>query len=281
MASIFENIAWLSFGGPDHRGLMLMLAAYFDDSGTHDISRVVVWGGFIATVEQWAAFDVTWRAKLKEPLPGKPELKKFSLSKCQGLFPPFDQYSRTESDLVQNEFRQIIVDHNLLGVAYAIDRRTWDRIVPDAAKTYFGGDAEAACFSPCFGAAIGRAQKYWPNEQELSLHFDKGRGSQKLNALIDRVEANYRGMPALISISYDVVEAITPLQAADIIATENYWHALNWIDGNPQPRPHFAHFLQRVSTEGFIAQEKEIIETLKTHGFEPNVTPSDDAGRPS
>jgi hypothetical protein len=273
---VFEEIARLSFPGLDHRGLLLMLAAYFDDSGTHDNSRVVVWGGFITTAEKWTAFDAAWRAKLNEPLPGKPSLQKFGLSKCQALDGEFKNYTRAESDLVQNEFRQIIVDHELLGVAYAIDRLTWDRIVPDTAKAYFGGDAEAACFSPCFAAAIERARKYWPDELMLSLHFDKGRRSPKLNTIIDRVERDYRGAPALTNISFDVVEGFTPLQAADIIATENYWHAQGVIDGNPQPRPHFAHFLQRVSTEGFIAQETEILETLRIHGFVPKIISSGD-----
>jgi hypothetical protein len=156
------------------------------------------------------------------------------------------------------------------------DRPTWDSIVPDTAKAYFGGDAEAACFSPCFAAAIERARKYWPEELMMSLHFDKGRRSPKLNAIIDVVERDYRGAPALINISFNVVEAFTPLQAADIIATENYWHAQGVIGGNPQPRPHFAHFLERVSAEGFIAQEKEIIETLRIHGFVPKIIPSGD-----
>jgi hypothetical protein len=255
-----------------------MLAAYFDDSGTHDSSRVVVWGGFIATAEKWAAFDVAWRAKLKEPLPGKPNLRKFALSKCQALDGEFKNYTRAESALVQNEFRQIIVDHELLGVAYAIDRLTWDRIVPDTAKGYFGGDAETACFSPCFAAAIERARKYWPEELMLSLHFDKGRRSPKLNAIIDRVEREYRDAPALINISFNVVEAFTPLQAADIIATENYWHAQGVMGGNPQPRPHFAHFLERVSADGFLAEEKEIVETLRIHGFAPKIIPFGDEG---
>jgi len=244
-----------------------MLAAYFDDSGTHDSSRVVVWGGFMATSEQWNAFDEAWRTKLKEPLPGKPTLKKFSLSKCQGLHGEFENYSRTESDLVQNEFRQIIIDHNLLGVAFAVDRAAYDRLMTKPAIDLFG-DAETMCFSACFNDAIDKSVRIFPEEEQLSLHFDQGRMSPKLTALVDRAKNNYSGPPELVNISFDIVGKITPLQAADIIATENYWHAQGVIDGNPEPRAHFAHFLERVSTSGYILDAPQIIQTMKDHGLE-------------
>lgn len=245
-----------------------MLAAYFDDSGTHDDSRVVTWGGFIAPSEQWSRFDVAWRTKLAEPLPGKPRLSKFSLSKCNGGHDAFEDYSLAERDLVQAEFRQIIVDHRLLGVAYAVDCQAWNRLATDAAKDRFG-DAETICFSSCFNGAIARALEYFPAEKQLSLHFDNGRRSAKLSSIVDHVQAHYYGLPELVNIGFDVVEHVTPLQAADIIATENYWHAQGVINGNASARPHLAHFLKRVSTEGYILDEAQVTETLRSGGFLP------------
>ncbi|MEZ5888895.1 MAG: hypothetical protein R3D52_00720 [Xanthobacteraceae bacterium] len=79
---------------------MVMLAAYFDDSGTHDRSRIVVWGGFLGTCEQWATFDQAWRKKLARPLEGKPPLKKFSVTDCQARRNEFEGYSVAESGIV-------------------------------------------------------------------------------------------------------------------------------------------------------------------------------------
>ena len=82
MVSI-ENIARVSFPRDRaHKKLMLMLEAYFDDSGTHDGSDVIVWGGLLGTEEQWKVLNSAWRKLLKEPLPGKPFLKKFGLADC-------------------------------------------------------------------------------------------------------------------------------------------------------------------------------------------------------
>ncbi len=133
-------------------------------------------------------------------------------------------------------------------------------------ESFFGGDAEAACFSACFNGAVEHAVRFFPDDLMLSVHFDRGRKSPKLDALIDRATKSYRGSPAIVNLSYNRVIDFTPLQAADIIATENYWHVSSVIAGNDdaKPRPHFFHFLQRVkATNGYLAQEQEILDTLK------------------
>jgi hypothetical protein len=70
-----------------------------------------------------------------------------------------------------------------------------------------------------------------------------------------------------VNTSFVLVEKITPLQAADIVATETYWHAKSVLVGEPKPRPHMAHFLTRISTEGFMLDEPLIRQTLADHGF--------------
>jgi hypothetical protein len=53
-----------------------MLTGYFDDSGTHSNSEIVVMAGFVGTGEQWQKFEKTWADKLSKPLPDKPPLKR-------------------------------------------------------------------------------------------------------------------------------------------------------------------------------------------------------------
>ncbi|MGC2780894.1 MAG: DUF3800 domain-containing protein [Bradyrhizobium sp.] len=243
-----------------------MLAAYFDDAGTHTTSRVVVWGGFMATADQWKVFDLAWRRKLARPLPGKKGLSKFGLADCRSRIKEFTDYSMAESDLLQNEFRQIIIDSKLVGLAYAVDRLEWDRLANAAAQAFFG-DAETVVFSACFNGAMERADRVFTDVKMLSLHFDLGRKSKKLDSIVDRVTKAHEGTPGAVNISFDPVKECTPLQAADMIATENYWHAGGILAGESNPRPHFAHFLQRGHTNGYILQEAEILMTLKQYGF--------------
>ena len=77
----------------------------------------------------------------------------------------------------------------------------------------------------------------------------------------------YEQLPKLAGVSFETVEGTTPLQAADVITTENYWHALSVLTGDGTARPHFDHFLKHVRTEGYILDMGSILQTLKDHGF--------------
>jgi hypothetical protein len=244
-----------------------MLCGYFDDSGTHDDSPVVTWGGFLGTENQWASLDRAWRAKLTRPLPGKPHLNKFALADCENRVNDFEAYSVGESDLLQNEFREIVCNAGLLGLAYAIDRPAWDRIIRGPARTHLG-DAETACFYSCINGSIARAEELFKGESELSLCFDIGRKSNKFDRMLGRVMELYTGLPTL-SFHFASVSTVPALQAADIVATENYWHAQDYLKGGRRPRPHLEHFLKRISTEGYVLDSGEIVRTAISNGFQP------------
>ena len=242
-----------------------MLEGYFDDSGTHGDARVVVWGGFVGTIDQWAGLDARWRQKLKEPLPGKPRLEKFGLADCRWGVGDFEIYSAPERDLVQAEFRQIIIDASVIGLAYAVDRQAYENLLTNEARIFFG-DSEMMCFGECFNGAIECARANFPDHSEMALHFDRGRHSKKLSTIIEIVDDNYRGIPAIKSVGFDKVVDCTPLQAADILATENYWDALAFLtDG--ERRAHFRHFLRNCNTAGYLLDYSYLTITLEANGF--------------
>src|SRR4051794_36222543 len=97
-----------------------MSMGYFDDSGTHGSSEVVVWGGLMGTESQWLKFELKWKAKLAEPLPGKPPLKRFHMAECDAGDGEFIGYNRGELDAVTHDFRQIILDAGVYGYAAGV-----------------------------------------------------------------------------------------------------------------------------------------------------------------
>ncbi len=255
----------------------MALEAYFDDAGTHDDADVVVWGGFVGSVSQWAKLDAEWRARRDKPFDApehfRPPLPRFHLSNCAMRRKEFEGFTQPESDSLQYEFRKIIAESGVVGVAYGIDRRAYDRIVVDPEAREFLGDAEQACFGSCFRGAFQQARKHYPDETEMALAFDwisNPTRKAKLASIAERVEQPPDSIPQIAGIFWGKTASLMPLQAADVMATENYWAAQAFIAGRDfNERPHMAHFLRNVECVGYIMREQEIRDYMRKYGYEP------------
>ena len=106
-----------------------MLAAFFDDSGTHASSPVVVLGGVLGTEDQWKEFDSAWAALLVKPIAGKPPLKQFHLSACRSGRGEYVSYNQDERDFITSEFRNVILGIGFVTIATAVDRIAWEELV--------------------------------------------------------------------------------------------------------------------------------------------------------
>lgn len=171
---------------------------------------------------------------------------------------------------MQKSFRDIIIESGVVARSYAVYRPAWDCLVTGEAREHFG-TAEMMCFGGCITGAVEAARRYYPDETDISLHFDKGRRSSELQSLFDVVEANYNDIPRITKMVFDVVASSAALQAADTNATENYWHAKNSLSLDDAyqatPRPHFQRLLQNVGADGYILDDEMIRETLRNNGF--------------
>lgn len=212
----------LPIGSTEGGILMLRVRGYFDDAGTHADSDVVVIGGLFGVVRQWEKFEREWAVRLSDPLPGynKPALKKFHLSACAGRWPgsEFADYSAGEQDAVIHHFRQIIIDAQLISVATAVDRRAWDDLVVGPYRRALGEP-----FNSCFLRSIDEIMRIVEptgETHDIAVMFDKGIWSTALQNIADAFETQ-----RLVSVTFGRVDLFLPLQGADIVATENYWHA--------------------------------------------------------
>ena len=96
-------------------GALAMISAYFDDSGSHDDSRIIVYGGLIGTEDQWNSFLDKWEAKLAGPLPGKVPLSQFHASRCLSRGKGFEDYTRDEAERLVRDLAKIVSDSDLSG----------------------------------------------------------------------------------------------------------------------------------------------------------------------
>jgi hypothetical protein len=251
----------------------LVITGYFDDSGTHSDSSLVVWGGLLGTEKRWTEFDVAWRALLREPLPEKRPLKRFHLYDCKNGTREFQDYSRAERDRVTHLFRRVIIEANLFHVSMSICKEPWDELIVGNYRVRLG-DAESAAFSACIGQARDIVKQAALVDGQLKLVFDKGRHGPTLAELSQRIVDFKRQPPEIVEIGFDDVTSSSALQAADVIATESYWALQEFMKHGDSYRPR-AHFLDLLSKTANVGKwldragiEAEVAK-LKAEGMSP------------
>jgi hypothetical protein len=240
---------------------MITLRSYCDDSGTHGHSRIVCMGGLVGSVAQWQELERNWAAKLAEPLPGKPRLKMFHLAACNAHDGEFRDYSPAEQDWITREFRQIIIDAKLIGFASSIDVQAWKELGADR----LGYPALSYCVDYCVQETIRIANPH-PEGDAIAIVFDRGMWVPKFKEVTDPYTYPV-GRPRVVSITALSVADCLPLQASDIVATENYWHACKWLDLGDDflPRPHMRHYLENMMHQGVILDRPAIEALLSEH----------------
>jgi hypothetical protein len=219
--SVAEIAAIMLPRGCDDEGLMLMLSGYFDDAGTHDVSQLVVIGGFIGNQTQWAALEKAWRAKLRQPFLGFPPLKQFHLSECNARRKEFARYSEAEVAALTWDFRHIIIESGIYAIASVIDKKAWDDLVTVNYLKNALGSAEERCLRHCVFRSVSLARD---NNTDIALMLDAGRETKRFNDLVSSYRKWSGVCPELISLTFGKVGKFIPLQAADYIATELYWY---------------------------------------------------------
>jgi|ERR1035437_915833 hypothetical protein len=160
-----------------------MLTAYFDDSGTHTKSKIVMVAGISGTEGRLAGLEHSWRKHLERPLEGtKPRLKRFHMVDCQGSRGEFEGWSRPEIDHFCFQLQTEIIDSGVVAYGIACSRADWDDLVTGDIRAIFG-DAEGMCIRNSFVRILGWAQSN-TFDPEMKFVFDNRPSSVQRDAKV-------------------------------------------------------------------------------------------------
>jgi hypothetical protein len=209
-----------------------MLTVYFDDSGTHSRSDVVLWAGLCGTQDQWSALSQAWAAKLMAPCPGKEPLSWFHATDCMARKEEFLGWTRDEAEYAASEFTQVIVDSGVDAYASAVQRKDWDELVTGDLRI-LSGDAEGHCIRNCYAGAMRWAGRQ--SDPQIAFVFDNRvhrRIENETQFQIRKAVADhYQSSPSLVSVTFAMPRQFYPLQAADLLAWEYYQFANEILRG--------------------------------------------------
>ncbi len=211
--------------------LWAMLSAYFDESGTHDDSKVFVVAGLIAPVEKWERLSESWTKTLR-----REGLEHFHMVDCchgVGLFEGWDAIRRRQ--LFEKLVRLIVRD---------VPFRTWTAIaMDDYFSLYPESDRKKAAerlYTICAPACASRIRYLLDGREDVDVIpyvFEQGgrggpRAAGMFRTLIDSGASLIYGMGAL---AVDDRRRMPPLQAADIHAYEVYKYFSDQLQRTGRP----------------------------------------------
>ncbi len=210
----------------------MILQSYCDESHDEKSERVYVVAGYFADESVWADFTRHWAKALEES-----GLISFHQSECVGGQGEFENISFEEREELQQKFIKIIVDTPLIGAVGGILLEPYNKILPriKASRTIAPGrsvsgsleDPYFLAFQFAVELVAKNAENHGiPSDETIAFIFDrthlKGRVAPLYDSLLDSKTLDFIGR--LGTLAFEDKTKFLPLQAADILAYENFRH---------------------------------------------------------
>lgn len=204
-------------------GWLAMLTAYFDDSGTHGHSNIVLMAGVFGTEAEMRSLELLWQHVLDDPLDGrKPPVGRFHMAECQDSRGEFEGWKRVEVDYFCHKLQDAILESGVAAYGMCCSRQDWDDVVTGDMRAILG-DAEGFAVRNCFVKAIEWAKANTFDPEMTFVFDDRPQKMRETKVVFDAFE-RHTPYPHLAGIAFLTSHKVRPLQAADMIAWELYQH---------------------------------------------------------
>lgn len=225
----FEHLRRALFWKPDT--LMFAHTAYFDDSGKKE-QKILVVGGYVATVHGWGKFCADWRLALAKKHIAEFKRADFNMHKI-------GDWPQPERGRFLRDLAQIIHSYTKHAFCYAVNMPDWCR----ANETYQMAEKNYYPYPLCARTCI-KGVREWCDENgydkgEVEYVFDGG--SEHAGHLIELLKRDVDPLLRELTPAPANSKKVRPIQAADYFA----WEVRRQIvkDPNPHPRDAYATLL--------------------------------------
>jgi hypothetical protein len=218
--------------------IYVLMRGYFDESGTHDPSRVTTLAGYLATREQWKTMLGLWQNALEVDAEGLPvfhatEFDHWAIERG---------WTATKKQRVIEKLASIPTEHAILGVSGSVIVSGYDTLSPWV-REKIGGRYH---FTFAVAMHALRQQVEWTFSKEpITLTFDRKNGviGRVIDDYNDILETDYRNQFG--SLWFDSKDRCPALQIADLLVYEiNRFLEDSLLDDKPA-RPAIKQFAKK------------------------------------
>jgi len=234
------------------RSLMMMLTAYFDESGTHSESPILAVGGLLAPQDAWVEFAGKWWRALQ-----KYGLAQFHMVEFENRVGAYKGLSNAERTELISRLTDIIAETAFVSVAAALVKADYATLCQTENVTF--GSQYSFCANVCI-----RLLKDWMDahgaRRRIVYVFEHG--AHGASGLREAFEAAYDIDPDRYHLQglHFLSKADSPqLQAADIFAYETPKQALRTLGQESRPlRKSLGNILRGVPTESNLLDHESL-----------------------
>lgn len=215
-------------------GQLAMIAAYFDESGTHDQSKVVTISGVVGPISEWVKLEAPWKAELAK-VPG---VSHFHATDCERKRREFKEVPDPMRHALQIQLATRLAARRLVVVGGSVYREDWESASPDLRRAY-GDDPYYFCFILVLQQLNELSIKH-ADGAPISMVFAEQQMYEKTAAQIYEFVKGTQNYSHLGSMTIMKPKCLFQLQAADLVAYETYqelFHQLARADASPKRAP--------------------------------------------
>ena len=188
----------------------MLLTAYLDESGTHDMSPISVMAEYLGTAAQWQAFDADWTTLLQTA--GLCHMHAVDLFKRTKQF---KEWPAERVNAFATELDGVIARHMQLGFSVIIRDDDYRKIYVDGERPRRSRlDSK---YGVCFRACLAFAPSYIASELRLL-----GEVASDLMALADGPEGGFFEMAAVLG------EWAASMEPATGWGSDSEWRGFRW-----------------------------------------------------